>query len=172
MTPSANHPFSRLSTPSGGSTCSSTMRATRCQLDRGYELATFRAQIETNLFGVIIVTKAAIPLMREKGRAHHPVLLHRRLVGAVGRAPIPPQVARLERLHRLRTRRRLQKFASCQTSVTGVSERSPTSASCSERRPLGPGELPLHEHLRQPNCFRRSARTICSRSACPAHCPR
>src|SRR6266436_965961 len=30
-------------------------------------LADFRTQIETNLFGVIIVTKAAIPVMRERG---------------------------------------------------------------------------------------------------------
>ncbi|MCU1253108.1 MAG: putative short-chain dehydrogenase protein [Edaphobacter sp.] len=33
-------------------------------------LAEFRAQIETNLFGVINVTKAAIPLMREQGSGH------------------------------------------------------------------------------------------------------
>jgi NAD(P)-dependent dehydrogenase (short-subunit alcohol dehydrogenase family) len=33
-------------------------------------LADFRAQIETNLFGVIIVTKAAIPVMREQGVGH------------------------------------------------------------------------------------------------------
>jgi NAD(P)-dependent dehydrogenase (short-subunit alcohol dehydrogenase family) len=33
-------------------------------------LADFRAQIETNLFGVINVTKAAIPLMREQGSGH------------------------------------------------------------------------------------------------------
>lgn len=33
-------------------------------------LANFRAQIETNLFGVIIVTKAAIPVMREQGAGH------------------------------------------------------------------------------------------------------
>jgi NAD(P)-dependent dehydrogenase (short-subunit alcohol dehydrogenase family) len=32
--------------------------------------AVFRAQIETNLFGVINVTKAAIPLMREQGAGH------------------------------------------------------------------------------------------------------
>jgi NAD(P)-dependent dehydrogenase (short-subunit alcohol dehydrogenase family) len=32
--------------------------------------AVFRAQIETNLFGVINVTKAAIPLMREQGSGH------------------------------------------------------------------------------------------------------
>jgi NAD(P)-dependent dehydrogenase (short-subunit alcohol dehydrogenase family) len=39
-------------------------------------LADFRAQIETNLFGVINVTKATIPLMREQRRAtsssYHP----------------------------------------------------------------------------------------------------
>jgi NAD(P)-dependent dehydrogenase (short-subunit alcohol dehydrogenase family) len=33
-------------------------------------MADFRAQIETNLFGVINVTKAAIPLMREQGAGH------------------------------------------------------------------------------------------------------
>ncbi len=33
-------------------------------------LADFRAQVETNLFGVIIVTKAAIPVMREQGAGH------------------------------------------------------------------------------------------------------
>src|SRR4030088_2576949 len=33
-------------------------------------LADFRAQIETNLFGVINVTKAAISLMREQGSGH------------------------------------------------------------------------------------------------------
>ncbi len=33
-------------------------------------LADFRAQIETNLFGVIIITKAAIPVMREQGAGH------------------------------------------------------------------------------------------------------
>jgi NAD(P)-dependent dehydrogenase (short-subunit alcohol dehydrogenase family) len=33
-------------------------------------LADFRAQIETNLFGVIIVTKAAIPVMRKQGAGH------------------------------------------------------------------------------------------------------
>lgn len=33
-------------------------------------LAEFRQQIETNLFGTIIMTKAAIPLMREQGSGH------------------------------------------------------------------------------------------------------
>jgi short-subunit dehydrogenase len=33
-------------------------------------LAEFRAQIETNLFGVINVTKAAVPRMREQGSGH------------------------------------------------------------------------------------------------------
>jgi NAD(P)-dependent dehydrogenase (short-subunit alcohol dehydrogenase family) len=33
-------------------------------------LADFRAQIETILFGVIVVTKAAIPVMREQGSGH------------------------------------------------------------------------------------------------------
>src|SRR6266478_4573285 len=51
-------------------------------------LADFRAQIETNLFGVIIVTKAAIPLMREQGAGH--IIQFSSIggrVGAVGRAP-------------------------------------------------------------------------------------
>ena len=33
-------------------------------------LAEFRAQLETNLFGVINVTKAVLPIMREQGRGH------------------------------------------------------------------------------------------------------
>ena len=33
-------------------------------------LADFRAQIETNLFGVINVTKAALPLLRQQGAGH------------------------------------------------------------------------------------------------------
>ncbi len=51
-------------------------------------LADFRAQIETNLFGVINVTKAAIPLMREQGEGH--IIQFSSIggrVGAVGRAP-------------------------------------------------------------------------------------
>lgn len=34
------------------------------------DMAEFRAQIETNLFGVIHVTKAALPVMREQGSGH------------------------------------------------------------------------------------------------------
>ncbi|HXM25934.1 MAG TPA: oxidoreductase [Chthoniobacterales bacterium] len=51
-------------------------------------LADFRAQIETNLFGVINVTKAAIPLMREQ-RSGHILQLSSvgGRVGALGRAP-------------------------------------------------------------------------------------
>jgi NAD(P)-dependent dehydrogenase (short-subunit alcohol dehydrogenase family) len=51
-------------------------------------LAEFRAQIETNLFGVINVTKAAIPLMREQ-RSGHILQLSSvgGRVGALGRAP-------------------------------------------------------------------------------------
>jgi NAD(P)-dependent dehydrogenase (short-subunit alcohol dehydrogenase family) len=51
-------------------------------------LADFRAQIETNLFGVINVTKAAIPLMREQ-RSGHIIQLSSvgGRVGALGRAP-------------------------------------------------------------------------------------
>jgi NAD(P)-dependent dehydrogenase (short-subunit alcohol dehydrogenase family) len=51
-------------------------------------LADFRAQIETNLFGVITVTKAAIPLMREQGAGH--IIQYSSIggrVGAMGRAP-------------------------------------------------------------------------------------
>src|ERR1700719_2254956 len=51
-------------------------------------LADFRAQIETNLFGVIIVTKATIPLMREQGKGHIIQFSSiRGRVGALGRAP-------------------------------------------------------------------------------------
>ena len=51
-------------------------------------LADFRAQIETNLFGVINVTKAAIPVMRER-RAGHIIQLSSigGRIGPVGRAP-------------------------------------------------------------------------------------
>jgi NAD(P)-dependent dehydrogenase (short-subunit alcohol dehydrogenase family) len=48
----------------------------------------FRAQIETNLFGVINVTKAALPLMREQGAGH--ILQFSSVggrIGPVGRAP-------------------------------------------------------------------------------------
>jgi NAD(P)-dependent dehydrogenase (short-subunit alcohol dehydrogenase family) len=52
------------------------------------ELADFRQQIETNLFGTIIVTKAAIPVMRQQ-RAGHIIQLSSvgGRVGAPGRAP-------------------------------------------------------------------------------------
>jgi NAD(P)-dependent dehydrogenase (short-subunit alcohol dehydrogenase family) len=48
----------------------------------------FRSQIETNLFGTIIVTKAAIPVMREQ-RAGHIIQLSSvgGRIGAPGRAP-------------------------------------------------------------------------------------
>jgi NAD(P)-dependent dehydrogenase (short-subunit alcohol dehydrogenase family) len=51
-------------------------------------LAEFREQIETNLFGTIIMTKAAIPWMREQ-RAGHIIQFSSvgGRVGAVGRAP-------------------------------------------------------------------------------------
>src|ERR1700674_5821858 len=51
-------------------------------------LSDFRAQIETNLFGVIIVTKAAIPVMHKQGAGH--IIQSSSIgerVGAVGRAP-------------------------------------------------------------------------------------
>jgi len=47
-------------------------------------LAEFRAQIETNLFGVINVTKAAIPLMREQRSGH---ILQISSIGGRGGAP-------------------------------------------------------------------------------------
>src|SRR5258707_398213 len=47
-------------------------------------LAEFRAQIETNLFGVIIVTKATIPLMREQGEGH---IIQFSSIGGQGGAP-------------------------------------------------------------------------------------
>jgi len=51
-------------------------------------VADFRAQIETNLFGVINVTKAAIPVMREQ-RAGHIIQFSSigGRIGPVGRAP-------------------------------------------------------------------------------------
>ncbi|MEZ2132092.1 MULTISPECIES: oxidoreductase [unclassified Sinorhizobium] len=48
----------------------------------------FRAQIETNLFGTIILTKAALPLMREQGAGH--IIQFSSVggrIGPVGRAP-------------------------------------------------------------------------------------
>ena len=51
-------------------------------------LAAFRAQIETNLFGVITVTKAAIPLLREQGAGH--IIQFSSIggrVGPIGRGP-------------------------------------------------------------------------------------
>jgi NAD(P)-dependent dehydrogenase (short-subunit alcohol dehydrogenase family) len=52
------------------------------------ELSDFRAQIETNLFGVINVTKAAIPVLRQQGSGHIIQLSSvGGRVGAMGRAP-------------------------------------------------------------------------------------
>ncbi|QWW66623.1 oxidoreductase [Rhizobium sp. WYJ-E13] len=51
-------------------------------------LADFRAQIETNLFGTIIMTKAAIPVMRGQGAGH--IIQFSSVggrIGPVGRAP-------------------------------------------------------------------------------------
>lgn len=51
-------------------------------------LTDFRAQIETNLFGTIIVTKAALPLMREQGAGHIiQVSSVGGRIGPAGRAP-------------------------------------------------------------------------------------
>lgn len=51
-------------------------------------LADFRAQIETNLFGTVIMTKAAIPVMRGQGAGH--IMQFSSVggrIGPVGRAP-------------------------------------------------------------------------------------
>lgn len=51
-------------------------------------LEDFRAQIETNLFGVINVTKAALPLMRKQGAGHIPQFSSvGGRIGPVGRGP-------------------------------------------------------------------------------------
>jgi NAD(P)-dependent dehydrogenase (short-subunit alcohol dehydrogenase family) len=52
------------------------------------DLADFRAQIETNLFGTIILTKAVLPMMRER-RAGHIIQLSSvgGRIGPTGRAP-------------------------------------------------------------------------------------
>ena len=51
-------------------------------------LGEFRAQIETNLFGVIILTKAVIPYFRERGSGHIiQVTSIAGRIGPIGRAP-------------------------------------------------------------------------------------
>ena len=51
-------------------------------------LEEFRAQIETNLFGVIIVTKAVLPFFREQGAGHiFQITSIAGRVGPIGRAP-------------------------------------------------------------------------------------
>ena len=54
-------------------------------------LADFRAQIETNLFGTIIVTKAALPLMREHGFGH--IIQFSSVGGRIGPAGRAPYAA-------------------------------------------------------------------------------
>jgi len=54
-------------------------------------LADFRAQIETNLFGTIIVTKAALPLMREQGSGH--IIQFSSVGGRIGPAGRGPYAA-------------------------------------------------------------------------------
>jgi NAD(P)-dependent dehydrogenase (short-subunit alcohol dehydrogenase family) len=49
-----------------------------------------RAQIETNLFGPLWVTKAALPIMREQGLGpHHPGVLDRRRERVPGARALP-----------------------------------------------------------------------------------
>src|SRR6201982_1757442 len=51
-------------------------------------VADFRAQIETNLFGVIIMTKAALPYFRERRGGHIiPITSFGGRIGAIGRPP-------------------------------------------------------------------------------------
>ncbi|GJD92168.1 Dihydroanticapsin 7-dehydrogenase [Methylobacterium hispanicum] len=52
------------------------------------DLASFRAQVETNLFGVVNVTKAAIPLFRAQRRSHF------LQVSFIGGEPARPGAAR------------------------------------------------------------------------------
>ncbi|CDM55947.1 MULTISPECIES: oxidoreductase [Rhizobium] len=54
-------------------------------------LADFRAQIETNLFGTIIVTKAALPIMREQGFGH--IIQFSSVGGRIGPAGRAPYAA-------------------------------------------------------------------------------
>ncbi|CAN7555516.1 oxidoreductase [Rhizobium sp. LjRoot258] len=54
-------------------------------------LAEFRAQIETNLFGTIIVTKAALPVMREQGFGH--IIQFSSVGGRIGPAGRAPYAA-------------------------------------------------------------------------------
>ncbi|KQV84299.1 oxidoreductase [Rhizobium sp. Root1220] len=54
-------------------------------------IADFRAQIETNLFGTIIVTKAALPLMREQGFGH--IIQFSSVGGRIGPAGRAPYAA-------------------------------------------------------------------------------
>ncbi len=54
-------------------------------------LAEFRAQIETNLFGVIIMTKAVLPYFRERGAGH--VIQIASIAGRIGPAGRAPYAA-------------------------------------------------------------------------------
>src|SRR6201987_457287 len=58
---------------------------------RSTSLDEFRAQIETNLFGVINVTKAGLPLMREQGAGH--ILQFSSVGGRIGPAGRAPYAA-------------------------------------------------------------------------------
>jgi NAD(P)-dependent dehydrogenase (short-subunit alcohol dehydrogenase family) len=62
-------------------------RITALVSQNGTPMSSFRAQIETNLFGVVAMTRAVIPLMREQGRGH--VIQFSSVggrIGSVGRA--------------------------------------------------------------------------------------
>jgi NAD(P)-dependent dehydrogenase (short-subunit alcohol dehydrogenase family) len=54
-------------------------------------LADFRAQIETNLFGVIIMTKAVLPYFRERGAGH--IIQITSIAGRIGPAGRAPYAA-------------------------------------------------------------------------------
>ena len=54
-------------------------------------LADFRAQIETNLFGVIIMTKAVLPYFRERGAGH--IIQVTSIAGRIGPAGRAPYAA-------------------------------------------------------------------------------
>ena len=76
---------------SAASTWSSTTPATACSArSRRSARQQARAQIETNLFGALWVTKAALPYLREQGsRPHHPGVVDRRRQRLPDARPLP-----------------------------------------------------------------------------------